>query len=121
MTWTYKQSAGEMISPIGVIANGYSGYDIGENNPELQDTPKIGPIPQGIYTIGPEYHDPEKGPFVMRLTPDPDNEMFGRSGFLIHGDSTKNDDSASEGCIVLGPMTRRQIAASNDKTLTVIG
>ena len=120
MTWTYKQSTGELTSPHGAVSNCYSGNGLGENNPELQDTPKIGPVPRGIYTIGPEYTDPHKGPCVMRLTPDPANEMFGRAGFLIHGDNSKRDDSASEGCIIAGPVTRQAISKSTDRTLTVI-
>lgn len=120
MSWTYQQSTGEMTSPEGAIYNGYSGHGEGENNSSMQNIPRIGPIPRGVYTIGPAYHDPKKGPCVMRLTPDPDNEMFGRAGFLIHGDNPKQDDSASEGCIIMGPVTRPKIAASEDKDLTVI-
>lgn len=120
MSWTYQQSTGELTSPEGAIYNGYSGHGEGENNPKMQKLKLVGPIPIGTYTIGPAYHDPHKGPCVMRLTPDPDNEMFGRSGFLIHGDSSKHDDSASEGCIIMGPVTRPKIAESDDKILKVI-
>ncbi len=118
MSWTYQQSTGEMTSPNGAVSTGYSGHGDGKNNPDMQDVPKIGPIPQGLYTIGPSYTDPHKGPCVMRLTPDPDNEMFGRAGFLIHGDNPQHD--ASEGCIIQGPTTRHAIAASTDKRLEVI-
>lgn len=117
MTWTYQQSTGEMTSPNGAISQGYSGHGIGENNADMQNVPKTGPIPRGTYAIGTHYDDPHKGPCVMRLTPDPSNEMFGRAGFLIHGDNTHHD--ASEGCIILGPITRRTIATSDNKTLTV--
>lgn len=118
MSWTYKQSTGEMISPKGTVSQGYSGHDIGKNNPEKQNIPKIGPIPRGVYTIGPSYDDPHKGPCVMRLTPDPKDEMFGRAGFLIHGDNSKHD--ASEGCIIFGPVTRHAIDHSIDRILNVI-
>lgn len=118
MSWTYKQSTGEMISPVGVVANGYSGRGEGKNNPKMQAMKKTGPVPRGTYTIGPPYEDPHKGPCVMRLTPDPSDEMFGRSGFLIHGDNSKHD--ASEGCIILGPLTRLAVAASANKILNVI-
>lgn len=120
MSWTYKQSAGEMTSPNGVVMQGYSGFGDGENNPKKQNISKIGPIPIGNYTIGPAYHDPEKGPCVMHLTPDSANQMFGRAGFLIHGDNSKHNDSASEGCIILGPVSRNKISINDDKTLTVI-
>ena len=47
----------------------------------------IGPISRGVYKIG----KPRKGPtpFSLPLTPDPSNEMCGRSAFLIHGDSDR--------------------------------
>lgn len=120
MTWTYQQSTGEMASPNGAISQCYSGNGDGENNPAFQNEKGMGPIPRGVYTIGASYHDPKKGPCVMRLTPDSSNEIFGRAGFLIHGDNSKHDDSASEGCIIAGPLTRQTIDKSTDKTLTVI-
>ncbi len=55
----------------------------------------------------------------MRLTPAPGTDTFGRSAFLIHGDNAKKDKSASEGCIILGPALRQQIAESKIKRLVV--
>ena len=87
----------------------------------MQNIPEKGPIPIGIYTIGTAFDDPGgKGPCVFRLIPDPSNEMFGRSGFMIHGDNIAHNYSASEGCIVQGPQVRRLIANSNDDMLEVI-
>ena len=40
------------------------------------------------------------------------SDAHGRSGFLIHGDNSKGDKSASEGCIILGPDVRKAIADS---------
>lgn len=123
MSWNYQQSTGILKSPVGSSWQGatwigYSGRDDGRNNPDMQDVHNIGPIPQGSYTIGPAYEDPEKGPIVMHLTPSPDNEMFGRSGFLMHGNNPEND--ASEGCIIMSPNVRKIVNASEDKMLQVI-
>jgi hypothetical protein len=56
----------------------------------------------------------------MRLTPSGGQDMFGRDGFLIHGDNAKHDKSASEGCIVLERGIRNKISASSDHQLTVV-
>jgi hypothetical protein len=100
------------------IATGYAGRDAGRNNPELQHVAGTGPIPAGRYTIGPAHNTPEHGPVTMRLIPDPKNEMFGRDGFLIHGDNKTGD--ASHGCIILNRVARLAVAASSDRYLIVI-
>ena len=79
-----------------------------------------GPIPRGIYTIQPSLFSPHTGPLSMHLDPFPDNQMYNRSGFMIHGDSEQHPGSASCGCIVVGHNTRQLIADSSDKTITVI-
>ncbi len=121
MPRVYSQATGNLALEGNLIGTGYSGNGTGLNNPAMQDDPDIGPIPQGAYTIGPACHDPEKGPVVMELQPDPANQMFGRSGFLIHGDNFAMNHSASHGCIILGPDIRKQISASADRALTVTG
>jgi Protein of unknown function (DUF2778) len=118
----YRQSTGQLFAgdvtaePLGV---GYSGSPAGKNDPALQNVKDVGPIPQGWYTIGIPYDDPESGPVTMRLTPDPENEMFGRDGFKLHGDTTP-PGFASLGCPVLPREVRELIAASPDKRLQVI-
>jgi hypothetical protein len=77
-----------------------------------------GPIPKGNYSIGNAFKHPKKEPVVMRLTPSNRQTMFGRSGFLIHGNYARND--ASQGCIVLLRPIRKQISASSDRALTVV-
>lgn len=52
----------------------------------------------------------------MNLTPLGHNAL-GRTGFMIHGNNIQ--DNASQGCVILGPTIRQQIAASNDHVLTV--
>ena len=60
------------------------------------------------------------GTYVIRLEPDPSNNMCGRSGFLIHGDSKTHPGSASQGCIVLPIKYRKDMWTSGDKILEVI-
>ena len=60
------------------------------------------------------------GEYVIRLEPDPSNNMCGRSGFLIHGDSAKHPGFASQGCIILDKKYRKNMWNSGDKILEVI-
>lgn len=121
--WTYEQRSGELFDARGErAAIGYSGFDGGKNEPTWQEHPDLGPIPRGTYTIGaPECVQKAgpHGPFVLRLTPDPDNRMFGRAGFLMHGDSVAHPGSASHGCIILRRAAREIVAASGDNRLHV--
>jgi len=121
LKWTFKQSTGELFNPEGqVIARGYSGFGPGKNNPAAQTERNIGPLPQGDYLIGSAYDSQTHGPYVLPLISDPKNEMFGRSAFLIHGDSKENPGQASHGCIILTRMIRVLIGTSNVRELQVI-
>jgi Protein of unknown function (DUF2778) len=121
--WTYQQTNGE-LSRDGVHAGTcYSGFEAGKNNPAMQNVVNTGPIPRGRYSIGaPECVDSPgpHGPFILRLTPHPGNEMFGRAGFLIHGDSIVHPGMASRGCIIAGLPIRKAIASSDDRELSVV-
>src|ERR1700744_362361 len=106
-----------------LIGQGYSGaYGITKNNPEYQDVHNEGPIPQGTWTImGPPIETASHGPFVLHLFPEVLTKTFGRSGFLIHGDSILHPGKASEGCIIL-PLTAREqiwqtVESTKDATL----
>ena len=71
----------------------------------------VGPIPRGAWRIEPFRDDPGgKGPVVAHLTPIEGTETFGRAGFMIHGDNSALNHSASEGCIVAPRFIRDQIA-----------
>lgn len=124
--WTYVQKSGELLHDGLHIAVGYSGYDDaetgqkGKNNPELQNVEDVGPIPAGKYFIGTPHDTLTHGPFVLPLKPDPANEMFGRTAFLMHGDSVVEPGTASRGCIILSRAVRKQVVASGDKLLQVI-
>ena len=105
----------------GLLAIGYSGAPgIGKNNPVQQDVEDVGPIPQGLYRIQAPVDTVTHGPYVLPLTPDPANEMFGRAGFLIHGDSVVDPGTASKGCIILPRFARQRIWESPDHVLTVV-
>jgi len=49
------------------------------------------------------------GPIVVRLTPMPGTEMFGRHSMLIHGDNKRGGRTGSTGCIVLPREARERI------------
>jgi len=118
--WTWKQQDGALISPSGkTITHGYSGADAGKNNPDMQNVPNVGPIPRGLYSILFPRTTVSHGPYVMPLVPDAATGTYGRSGFLIHGDSKAAPGTASHGCIILPRSVREQIWSSNDHQLTV--
>jgi hypothetical protein len=121
MVWQYQQSTGELSQDGNYIATGYSGNTSGLDNPSEEFIKNIGPIPQGIYTIG-EPREPVNilGPIAMPLDPDPSNDMEGRDGFFIHGDNAEENHTASDGCIILSRDIRDMINESEDKTLIVV-
>jgi len=118
--YVYSQSTGELKEDGVLLGKGYSGAGLDKNVPADEAVSCQGPLPQGFYTIAGPRDDPKKGPCVFDLSPDDDNDMFGRTGFMIHGDSLSHPGMASEGCIVLGPLIRQRIAVSVDRRLQVI-
>lgn len=115
--WSYSQSTGQLSRDGNIVATGYSGRAEGRNNSTMQDRHNVGPIPRGVYSISDPFDTETHGPFVLRLTPDVGNEMFGRSGFLMHGDNAAHD--ASEGCIIMPRDVREAVAASGEKQIEV--
>lgn len=122
MMWVYKQSTGEIFlrgSPVTTpVGKGYSGAGTGKNNPDYQCVQDIGPIPRGQYDIGGETNNPS--PVTLPLHPDSNNDMCGRSGFLIHGDNVERPGWASSGCIILNRDVREKIRDSGINRLEVI-
>ncbi len=55
---------------------------------------------------------------VLPLTPRPGTNTYGRDAFQAHGDNAKGD--ASDGCIIIGPDTRRRMRDSGDPHLRVV-
>ena len=68
------------------------------NNPSCQCQVSVGPLPQGVYTLG-NMMTFKGMPYSYELYPSASNSMCGRSGFLIHGGSCSGNPS--EGCIVI--------------------
>jgi hypothetical protein len=118
--WRYIQSSGILTSQAGTnVASGYSGFGLGRNNPTIQNIANTGPIPVGFYHIEFVGDTPNHGPYVLRLEPFKDNVMFGRSGFLMHGDSVSHMESASHGCIIMPRPVRELVWTSSDHQLEV--
>lgn len=102
---------GQLLADGVPIGQGYAGHPPHVCDPLAIDVPKIGPLPPGLYDIGAPRDVPESvGAYAMPLTPDARNVMFGRGGFYVHGDNSKGDQSASEGCIVTARAVREIIA-----------
>ena len=120
MSFNYHQASGVLDHDGLIVGTGYSGAGAGKNNPAMQEVPDVGPLPQGGYLIGDPFDHPELGPHVMRLTPYPANEMYGRSGFLMHGDNPAHPGESSEGCIVMPRDVRDIVSQSADNHLTVV-
>jgi hypothetical protein len=119
MPWTFSQSSGILTHDGKHVATGYSGHDDGKNNPDKQAVADVGPCPQGRYSIGPPRDSDHVGPYAMPLTPMPGTNTFGRSSFMIHGDSIVHPGTASHGCIILLRDARQQIVGSHDTELIV--
>lgn len=118
--WVYSQSTGQLWDVSNKpVAIGYSGFGEGKNNPAMQGVQGVGPIPQGGYTISDSFDSAADGPVVMRLKPDEDTQTFGRSGFLIHGESALHPGCSSHGCLILSRAVRLLMAGSSDKRLYV--
>lgn len=119
--WIYVQKTGELFNAKGeLLASGYSGYPPDKNKPESQDLVDKGPIPVGEYLIGEPRSSLDHGPYVLRLTPDAGNEMYGRTAFLIHGDRVDAAGFASRGCVILKRPVREAMWNSGDHLLEVV-
>lgn len=117
----YVQRTGELFKDGKRITFGYSGFEDGKNNPEMQSVKNKGPIPCGVYTIGPLHDSERTGNKVMRLSPDEGTETFGRGDFECHGDSTQHPGAASHGCIILSlPIRVAIVDKDRDRKIKVV-
>lgn len=116
----YKIVNGEITRDGALLGKGYSGQPECKNDVTKCDMHNHGPIPPGQYDIGEPVDTATHGPFVLTLSPHAENEMYGRSGFLIHGDSVVHPGTASQGCIILPRAVREAVHASGDKLLEVV-
>lgn len=120
---TFRISTGELFGPSGDSwGKGYSGHDAGIDNPADEGIPNVGPIPEGLWTIGIPEDSPNTGPFTLPLAPAEGTDARGRSDFRIHGDlvGEVGKELASHGCIILARAIRERINAESDRTLNVV-
>jgi hypothetical protein len=119
--WTFEQSTGRLYRNDGELAaTGYSGRGEYKNEPSAEHIADWGPIPDGAYIMDTPVDTKTHGPFVLWLFPRPTNDMHGRSGFGIHGDSVLLPGTASEGCVILPRATREAMWNSGDHVLKVV-
>lgn len=120
MPWTFLITSGTLLNHNNIpVGHGYAGHGEGLNNPSMCNVPDVGPLPVGNYKIGQPIHDDHVGVFALPLTPNPDNQMFGRSAFFIHGDNPALNHTASDGCIIMARAIRNDISNSADDDLIV--
>lgn len=126
MTWTYKQSTGDLFHNGAYVATGYSGREWAKNNPGADHVKSMGPIPDGKWRVTEKYDSKNVGPYALVLhaidaTPGNDtHDLTGRGAFRIHGDSIRAPGTASHGCIILSRAIRTKIWTSGDRDLEVV-
>jgi hypothetical protein len=121
-TLTYSQTHGTFSDAGEVIARGWAGRGLGKNNPAMEDAHCIGPLPKGVYTIGPwEAQHGRLGTLVAPLI-QVSGETFGRSAFFIHGPASDPEHYGQEsmGCTVVPRADRLKIKLSGATFLEVI-
>lgn len=126
MPWTFAIIPGKIFDPSGAfVSPAYAGGNVGKNpdgvnNPADEGLKNIGPLPEGLYTCGEPVEHSQLGAFAIPLHPDPSNDMQGRGGFYLHGDTAALNHSASEGCIIAPRPTRNAVWASPDHQIQVV-
>jgi hypothetical protein len=124
MNLNFSQSTGLVTMDDGAhVAMGWSGNGEGKCNPAMQHVRDVGPLPQGVYRIGPWQDHPHLGRMVAPLTQIA-GETFGRDDFLIHGPSMDpaRRGQESKGCCVVpfaGRLQMHNLTPGPDDTLTV--
>jgi hypothetical protein len=128
--WTFEIATGRLFDATGTCVWGaYAGYDDGDgvpepgegkNDPTKQAERGIGPIPEGLWMFSAPFFHRTAGPYTLRLFPKGGTKTYGRSGFLIHGDSKGRPGAASKGCIVTSRETRMALWESGDHEIMVV-
>lgn len=118
---TYSQGTGDISYGMSLLGAGWAGRGPGKRNPGWEHIRCEGPLPRGWYTIEPwEENHGRLGDMVAPLTPDSENEMFGRNDFWIHGPSHAHYGQESMGCIVLPHILRHAVKATGATRLEVV-
>lgn len=115
----FAQGTGILSYASEPVGKGYSGHGEGLNNPKMQMVHGVGPLPRGLWEIGHFFDDKHLGVVVAALKPT-SQDLFGRSGFFIHGDNKSMNHTASDGCIILSRALREAIRDSQEKYIEVI-
>lgn len=131
---TFQISTGTVTKDDGTVitTSAYAGNDSrtpqnpthiqGKNNPDKCSVHFIGPLPPGDYSIG-KWGTYGVGQNAAPLTPINVPEIYGRSGFYIHGQETPEGPNylqESEGCLVIPHNDRMKVIALNPSQITVI-
>lgn len=103
-----------------MFAIGYAGAFGYSNKPQFQNLKYKGPLPCGLYSMGPAIDHSKLGPVAIPLQPSPENEMFDRGDFYIHGDNVINPGHGSDGCICAPRFARERLNASEDRLIEVV-
>ncbi len=111
MTWTYIQATGELLRNGVSFGFGYSGAPGHVNETASERLKGLGPIPRGLYRLGAPVDHETCGPLSLPLTP-VDHDALGRSGFYVHGDNSRFNQSASRGCPIFSRKVRLALASA---------
>lgn len=118
--WTYHQRSGELWRNGVKVATGYSGIGKGLNNPDMQTVRAVGPLPRGKWRMEGVYNSAKVGPYAIILVPMDDTETFGRYAFRVHGDNSKGNKSASNGCLIFPRSIREKMWQFKDHVIEVV-
>lgn len=118
MSWEYDQSTGVLTHNGAFFAQGYSGVGSGENNPAMEREKSKGPIPRGHYRIAGSHDTVTKVTIVLQ--PILGTNTFGRDNFRIHGGKKSGALTASQGCIIVDGVVRRQQIVNSGDTMLVV-
>ena len=128
--FTFSIAAGIVTGPNGTTYSAFSGHNTdtvqGLDNPLACAVKGVGPLPPGLYAVGPlEANHGALGPCVMALTRIDLGPSYGRGGFYIHGASAVHPELSSDGCIIMSKVDRlalnNMMNRLNDRQLLVVG
>jgi hypothetical protein len=100
--YVYNQRTGQLLLNNQVIGAGYSGKGAAKNNPAMQNTPKVGPIPAGEYRIAFRRNDFKTNEPIIDLHPLGINVPGRIPGefFNIHADSNPPGNAGESGIVM---------------------
>jgi hypothetical protein len=130
----YEIRSGTWASPTGAIL--VTGCEAGNdnvakdmNNPASVGLRDRGPLPPGRYSIGPLGYQAAVRSQGCLLTPFPENDMLGRSGFYLHLRNSRHlapdgTNASSDGCITFAAFSElasiTAAAVADDRTVMVV-